>query len=84
MMADRAPVNTQLGTDLAQGPALGVQVRSTLNIHGDTVMAQSPKDVVRGPSYRLRRARRIRWRLGCDVLVDVEEVARIVRPLDLD
>ena len=26
----------------------------------------------------------IRWPLGCDVLVDVEEVAGIVRPLDLD
>jgi hypothetical protein len=28
--------------------------------------------------------RRIRWPLRCDVLVDVEEVAGIVRPLDLD
>ena len=30
-------VNAQLGTDLAQGPALGVQVGCTLNVHGATV-----------------------------------------------
>jgi hypothetical protein len=28
MLADRAPMNAQLGTDLAQGPTLGVQIRS--------------------------------------------------------
>jgi hypothetical protein len=37
LLADRAPMNAQLGTDLAQGPTLGVQVGSTLNIHRDTV-----------------------------------------------
>ena len=26
-------MNAQLGTDLAQGPALGVQVGCTLNVH---------------------------------------------------
>jgi hypothetical protein len=32
-------MNSQLGTDLAQGPALGVQIGSTLNVHRDTVTA---------------------------------------------
>ena len=32
LLADRAPVNAQLGTDLAQGPALAVQVGCTLNV----------------------------------------------------
>jgi hypothetical protein len=30
-------MNAQLGTDLAQRPALGVQIRRTLNVHGATV-----------------------------------------------
>ena len=34
LLADRAPMNAQLGTDLAQGSTLGVQVGCTLNIHG--------------------------------------------------
>jgi hypothetical protein len=29
--------NTQLGTDLAQGPTLGVQIGCALNVHGATV-----------------------------------------------
>ena len=33
--------NAQLGTDLAHGPALGVQVGCTLNVQGDTVMSLS-------------------------------------------
>jgi hypothetical protein len=33
LIADRARREIQLGTDLAQGPALGVQVRRTLNVH---------------------------------------------------
>jgi hypothetical protein len=33
----RCPGNAQLGTDLAQGPALGVQIGCTLNVHGATV-----------------------------------------------
>jgi hypothetical protein len=37
LLADRAPMNAQLGTDLAQGPTLGVQVSRTLNVHGATV-----------------------------------------------
>ena len=39
LLADRAPRNAQLGTDLAQGPALGVQVGCTLNVHRATVTA---------------------------------------------
>jgi hypothetical protein len=31
--------DAQLGTNLAQGPALAVQVGCTLNVHGDTVTA---------------------------------------------
>jgi hypothetical protein len=39
LLANRAPMNAQLGTDLAQGPALGVQVGCRLNIHRVTVTA---------------------------------------------
>ena len=34
-------MNAQLGTDLAQGPALGVQVGCTLNVHRATVTSLS-------------------------------------------
>jgi hypothetical protein len=37
LLAHRGPGNAQLGTDLAQGPTLGVQICRTLNIHGATV-----------------------------------------------
>jgi hypothetical protein len=37
LLADRAPVNAQLGTDLAQAPSLAVHVGCTLNVHGDTL-----------------------------------------------
>jgi hypothetical protein len=37
LLADRAPMKAQLGTDLAQGSTLGVQVGCTLNVHGATV-----------------------------------------------
>jgi hypothetical protein len=37
LFADRAPVNAQLGTDPAQGPALGVQISCTLYVHRVTV-----------------------------------------------
>jgi hypothetical protein len=33
LFADRAPTNGQLGTDLAQGQILGVQVGRTRNVH---------------------------------------------------
>jgi hypothetical protein len=33
LLGDRAPMKAQLSSDLAQGPALGVQVGCTLNIH---------------------------------------------------
>jgi hypothetical protein len=85
LLADRAQMNAQLSTDLAEGPALGVQVGSTLNVHRATVTAQSTKTwsavLVIGCVGSVRR---IRSPLGCDVLVDVEEVARIVGTLDLD
>jgi hypothetical protein len=48
-------MNAQLDTDLAQSPTVGVQVGCPLNVHSATVTAQSPKDVVRGPTYWLRR-----------------------------
>ena len=41
LIADRGPMNAQLGTDLAQGPALGVQVGCTLNVHRATVTSLS-------------------------------------------
>jgi len=41
LLADRAPMNAQLGTDLAQRPALGVQVGCTVNVHRDTVASRS-------------------------------------------
>jgi hypothetical protein len=41
LLADRAPMNAQLGTDLAEGPALGVQVGCTLNLHRVTVTSLS-------------------------------------------
>jgi hypothetical protein len=41
LLGDCAPVNVQLGTDLAQAPALGVQVGCTLNVHGATVASKS-------------------------------------------
>jgi hypothetical protein len=37
LFADRAPMNAQLGTNLAQCLALGVQVGCTLNVHRATV-----------------------------------------------
>jgi hypothetical protein len=33
-IAHGCPGNAQLGTDLAQGPTLGVQLGCTLNVHG--------------------------------------------------
>jgi hypothetical protein len=37
LLADRAPMKSQLGTDLAQRSTLRVQVGCTLNVHRDTV-----------------------------------------------
>jgi hypothetical protein len=37
LLADRAPGNAQLGTDLAKRPTPGVRVGCTLNVHGATV-----------------------------------------------
>jgi hypothetical protein len=34
-------MNAQLGTDLAQGPTLGVKVGCTLNVHRDTVAGKA-------------------------------------------
>jgi hypothetical protein len=44
-------MNAQLGTDLAQGPALGVQGGCTLNIHRATVTNPHQIDLVRCPAY---------------------------------
>jgi hypothetical protein len=41
LLADRAPMNPQLGTNLAQsGPV--IQVGGTLNVHGATVASLGP------------------------------------------
>jgi hypothetical protein len=37
LLADAAPMNAELGTDLAQAPTVGVEVCGTLNVHGATV-----------------------------------------------
>jgi hypothetical protein len=37
LMAHGGPGNAQLGTDLAQGPAPGVQIGCTRNVHCATV-----------------------------------------------
>jgi hypothetical protein len=37
LLAHRAPMHVQLSSDLAKGPALGIQVGCTLNVHRDTV-----------------------------------------------
>jgi hypothetical protein len=42
LLADRAPMSAQLGTDLTQGPALGVQVGCAFNVHGATATAAGP------------------------------------------
>ena len=41
LLADRAQINAQLGTDLTECPTLGVQVSCTLNVHRDTVTSLS-------------------------------------------
>ena len=41
LMAHRGPCDVQLGTDLPQGPALGVQIGRPLNVHGATVASLS-------------------------------------------
>ena len=38
---DGGPMNAQLGTDLTQGPALGVQVGCMLNVHRGSVTAHA-------------------------------------------
>lgn len=40
LLAHCAPMNAQLGTDLAEAPALGVQVGCSLDVHGDTVTSK--------------------------------------------
>ena len=42
LLADRGGREAQLGTDLAQGPALGQQVGCMLNVHRATVAAAGP------------------------------------------
>ena len=37
LLTDSGPMNAQLRTDLTQGPALGIQLRYPLNVHGVTV-----------------------------------------------
>jgi hypothetical protein len=45
LLAGRAPMNAQLGTDLAQGPApWGVQVGCTLDVYRATVTSLSEID----------------------------------------
>jgi hypothetical protein len=41
LLADCAPMNAQLGSNLAEGPTLGVQVARMLNVHRATVTSLS-------------------------------------------
>jgi hypothetical protein len=41
LLADRGPMDAQLGSDLAKGPTLAVQVGRTLDIHCATVTSLS-------------------------------------------
>jgi hypothetical protein len=52
LLADGAPMNAQLGTDLAQAPTLCVQVGCTVNVHRDTVTSRSAAS----GSFGLRRS----------------------------
>jgi hypothetical protein len=59
LIAHRGPGNAQLGTDLAQSPALGVQVGRTLNVHRATVMGPTP-----ARALRCRQRRRVNRIIG--------------------
>jgi hypothetical protein len=85
LMAHGSPGNRPARRRSGAGSDPGRTSRPPLNLHGVTLTAQ-PQGGGGGASYSSAsdRARRIRWPSGCDVLVDVEEVAGIVRPLDLD
>jgi hypothetical protein len=41
LLADCAPMNAQLGSNLAEGPTLGAQVARMLNVHRATVTSLS-------------------------------------------
>ena len=43
LLADRVRMNARLGTDLAQGPALGERSAARINVHRDTVASLSRK-----------------------------------------
>jgi hypothetical protein len=58
LLAHRGPGNAQLGTDLAQGPALGVQVGCTLSVHHATVAAAVYKNALYVPSVVASLSRR--------------------------
>jgi hypothetical protein len=53
LMAHGGPGNAQLGTDLAQGPAPGVQIGCTRNVHRVTVPSLSPDR--RRPWFEVKR-----------------------------
>jgi hypothetical protein len=46
LFADCAPMSAELGTDLAEGPTLCVQVGCTLNVHRETVTSSLGTDQV--------------------------------------
>ena len=52
LLAHRGPGNAQLGTNLAQGPALGVQVGCAIDVHCDTVASRNAAS----GSFGLRRS----------------------------
>ena len=42
LLTDRAPMNAQLNTDLAESPTLGAQLGRTLNVYRVTITTVSP------------------------------------------
>jgi hypothetical protein len=66
LLADCAPMNAQLGSDLTRSPTLGVHISCTLNVHGNTVTSLS-----RSASDRIKifGARVTNWRLRRLLLV---------------
>jgi hypothetical protein len=90
MIVDYVPSNAQLRPDLAQGPALGVQLCRTLNVHSATLneLGQSSAFVVE--AYGLRRSSRavrqtgqamrqqVHRRLRCGIEASDDRLARSI------
>ena len=63
LVPDRAPMKAQLGTNLAEGPTLGVQVGRTVNVHRDTVTSRALY-IGQRPAIPSTRRASPAWRTG--------------------